>query len=90
MGHVEGLRKWLSFGDVMVQVGRKVVYGGAETPVLRLGRAANFGGSLLTHYGVGGEETPVLMVRAGRTRLSTIVKSEKIGREDDLTNSELI
>jgi hypothetical protein len=40
--------------------------------------------------GRGDAVSPGLMVRKGRTRLSTIVKSEKVGREDDLTNSEII
>jgi hypothetical protein len=42
----------------------------------------------LRTVGRGDAVSPVLMVRKGRTRLSTIVKSEEIGREDDWTNSE--
>jgi hypothetical protein len=38
----------------------------------------------------GDAVSPVLMIRAGRTRLLAKVKPGKKGREDDLTNSVLI
>jgi hypothetical protein len=53
-------------------------------------RDEQFGLRGLRTVGRGDAVSPVLMVGKGRTGLSTIVKSEEMGREDDFTNSEVI